>query len=121
MKNLPNNKIYNISGTGFSFQGKVTGKDISLAREIATLGVINNEADVDEYKTIGDSIDIAFLVLGEKLGVDSFDRNIRPSYLNEYIGQKEVKENIEILKNEENTEKTIYDFDVVCICCYSMF
>jgi len=36
------------------------------------------------------------IIAGEKLGIDSFDKNIRPSYLNEYIGQKEVKENIEI-------------------------
>jgi len=36
------------------------------------------------------------IITGEKLGIDSFDKNIRPSYLNEYIGQKEVKENIEI-------------------------
>ena len=68
---LPNNDVYNISGTGFSFEGEVTGNDIKLAKEIATLGVINNEADVDEYQTIGDSIDIAFKVLGKKLNVET--------------------------------------------------
>jgi len=36
------------------------------------------------------------IITGEKLGVDSFDKNIRPQYISEYIGQKEVKENIEI-------------------------
>jgi len=68
---LPNNEEYNISGTGFSFEGEVTGNNIELAREIALLGVINNEADVDEYQTIGDSIDIAFKVLGKKLDVET--------------------------------------------------
>jgi len=68
---LPNNDEYNISGTGFSFEGEVTGNDIELAKEIAMLGVINNEADVDEHQTIGDSIDIAFKVLGKKLNVET--------------------------------------------------
>lgn len=66
---LPNNYEYNISGTGFSFDGKVTGNNINLAKEIALLGVINNESDVDLNKKIGDSIDIAFKVLGKKLNI----------------------------------------------------
>ena len=36
------------------------------------------------------------IITGEELGIDSFDKNIRPGFLKEYIGQKEVKENIEI-------------------------
>lgn len=68
---LPNNKEYNISGTGFSFEGEVTGENIELAKEISLLGVINNEAEVDENKRVGDSIDIAFKVLGKKLNVDT--------------------------------------------------
>lgn len=67
---LPNDEEYNISGTGFSFKGKVSGKNLDLAKEIAELGVINNEAEVDEKEIVGDSIDIAFKVLGKKLGVD---------------------------------------------------
>lgn len=68
---LPNNDEYNISGTGFSFDGKIIGNNIALAKEIALLGVINNEADIDEYQTVGDSIDIAFKVLGKKIGVET--------------------------------------------------
>ena len=68
---LPNNEEYNISGTGFSFEGEVTGGDINYAREIAMLGVINNESDVDEHQTVGDSIDIAFKVLGKKMGIET--------------------------------------------------
>ena len=68
---LPNNSEYNISGTGFSFEGEVTGENIELAEEIAILGYINNESEVDENKTVGDSIDIAFKVLGKKLKVNT--------------------------------------------------
>ncbi len=67
---LPNNNEYEISGTGFSFDGNVIGENIYLAREIALLGTINNEATVTEDKKIGDSIDIAFKVLGKKLKCD---------------------------------------------------
>jgi len=68
---LPNNEEYNITGTGFSFEGKVEGNNLELAHEIAMLGVINNESNVDEHKTVGDSIDIAFKVLGKKIGVET--------------------------------------------------
>ena len=66
---LPNGEEYSVSGTGFSTNGKVTGNVLSYAEEIALLGVLNNEAKIDDGKQIGDSIDIAFLVLGKKLGV----------------------------------------------------
>lgn len=66
---LPNGEEYQVSGTGFSTTGKVTGNTISYAEEIGLLGVLNNEASIDGGKRIGDSIDIAFLVLGEKLKV----------------------------------------------------
>lgn len=68
---LPNGTEYNVSGTGFSFEGKVTGDNLDLAKEIAVLGVINNESTVDENDIIGDSIDIAFKVLGKKLDVET--------------------------------------------------
>lgn len=66
---LPNKEEFKVSGTGFSFDGSVEGNNIELAKEIALLGVINNEADVDCYHTVGDSIDIAFKVLGKKLDI----------------------------------------------------
>ena len=67
---LPNNTEYEVTGTGFSFDGKVIGENIELAKEIAELGVLNNEAEITENKKIGDSVDIAFLVLGKKLKVN---------------------------------------------------
>ncbi len=66
---LPNYNEYHIEGRGFSFEGKVDGERIELAQELALLGVINNEADVSENHHIGDSIDIAFKVLGRKVNV----------------------------------------------------
>lgn len=68
---LPNGEEYQISGTGFSTSGKVTGNVMEYAKEIGLLGVINNEASIDNGQHIGDSIDIAFLVLGKKLGINT--------------------------------------------------
>jgi len=73
---LPNKYIYDIEGTGYEIEGKVKGENIELAKEIALLGVLNNEAIIDENRRMGDSIDIAFLVLGKKLDVDTSGINI---------------------------------------------
>ena len=67
---LPNNLEYDVSGTGYEIDGKVIGENIEYAKEIGLLGFINNEASIDEDKMVGDSIDIAFLVLGKKLNVN---------------------------------------------------
>ena len=63
---LPNGNEYAISGAGYNTKGEIAGKDIKYAQEIALLGQINNEAKFTKKEHIGDSIDIAFLVLGEK-------------------------------------------------------
>ncbi len=68
---LPNKEEYNISGTGFNFDGEITGNHLEYARELVLLGIINNEAEVDENKFVGDSIDIAFKVLGKKIDVQT--------------------------------------------------
>ena len=49
---------------------------IEKAKEIAELGVLNNEAKFSTSEIIGDSIDIAFLVLGEKMKVKTSDIKI---------------------------------------------
>ncbi len=66
---LPNNQEYNITGAGYKVEGEVLGEDLSLAKEIAYLGVLNNEAKFSKKELLGDSIDLAFLVLGEKLKI----------------------------------------------------
>lgn len=63
---LPNGNEYIISGAGYNTKGEIAGTDMSYAKEIALLGQINNEARFSKKECIGDSIDIAFLVLGEK-------------------------------------------------------
>ena len=73
---LPNKKEYMISGTGYTTKGEVVGENLSLAYDISKLGVINNEAKFSNSEKIGDSIDIAFLVLGEKMNVKTDDIEI---------------------------------------------
>ncbi|MBE6156141.1 MAG: HAD family hydrolase [Firmicutes bacterium] len=67
---LPNNLTYDIGGTGYEIKGEIFGDKIEYAKEIAFYGSINNEAVIDDGKLLGDSIDIAFKVLGKKLNVN---------------------------------------------------
>lgn len=76
---LPDGSLFEIEGTGYNGDGKVKEIDnakIKDAIEIAKLGVINNEASLKKEKgkwvSFGDSIDIAFLALGEKLNLGSY-------------------------------------------------
>ena len=73
---LADGSSFEIEGVGYNGEGKVleiNGSNISDALEIGKLGVINNEATLqkvnDKWESHGDSIDIAFLSLGEKLNV----------------------------------------------------
>jgi len=68
---LPNNEEYQITGSGYNKDGIVKGENINLAKEIAFLGTINNEAILSPENNIGDSIDIAFKILGQKLDINS--------------------------------------------------
>lgn len=73
---LPNNHEYDITGTGYEIKGEVIGDDLELAKEISMYGVINNEATLDGKKRFGDAVDLAFLVLGRKLGINTDDIKI---------------------------------------------
>lgn len=73
---LPNGEYYDVSGVGFSVDGEIVGNNISLAKKVAFLGSINNEASIDGNKMVGDSIDIAFKVLGKKAKVSVDDIRI---------------------------------------------
>ena len=73
---LPDGSTFEITGTGYNDQGEVIPKsesDIALAREIAFLGLMNNEAHLEKssngWNSFGDSIDIAFLSLAAKMKV----------------------------------------------------
>ena len=67
---LPNNEEYEISGIGYETKGTIKGNNLEYAKEIAFLGAINNEAIIEHDRHIGDSIDIAFLILAKKMGID---------------------------------------------------
>lgn len=76
---LPNNDSFEVSGTGYSAEGIIsaTSTDEEKVKHVALLGVINNEARFeDEENMHGDSIDIAFLVLGKKANVTNMGMEI---------------------------------------------
>ena len=73
---LPNGLEYDISGVGYEIEGTITGEKLNLAQELALLGTINNEATLTDEERFGDSIDIAFLVLGKKAKVKTDDIKI---------------------------------------------
>lgn len=73
---LPNNNEYIISGTGYNTSGEIIGSNLKLAKEVAILCQINNEAEFSDGKLLGDSIDLAFLVLGEKAKININDIEI---------------------------------------------
>lgn len=72
---LPDDSIYDIEGTGYQENGTIitNGHSLSPATDLAFLGTINNEAyyDSDINAYCGDSIDVAFLVLGKKLAIQT--------------------------------------------------
>lgn len=72
---LPNDISYEVDGVGYETEGRVHGENLEYAKEIALCGVINNEAHIEGEKRLGDSIDLAFLVLGKKLNVS--EENIK--------------------------------------------
>jgi len=75
---LKNNDVFEITGTGYNKDGHIIPKgkaDIERAKFLIDTCAINNEATFkkvkNEYKYYGDSIDIAFLVLKEKMDTES--------------------------------------------------
>ncbi len=68
---LPDNTSYDITGSGYFEKGEVIGDHLDYAKELAFYGVLNNEAEIKANKVLGDSIDIAFLVLGKKLNIET--------------------------------------------------
>ena len=73
---LPNDLEYDISGVGYEIEGTIAGEKLKYAQELALLGTINNEATLTEEERFGDSIDIAFLVLGKKAKIKTDDIKI---------------------------------------------
>jgi len=76
---LPSGETFEVTGTGYNVDGEVASKDnvnMEQAYEISKCGVLNNEAEFADGEFFGDSIDIAFLVLGKKMDVNTEDIEI---------------------------------------------
>lgn len=70
---LPDDETYLVDGIGYNIEGTIKGNVIEKAKEIALLGFVNNESIVkkeEKIETMGDSIDIAFKILGLKAGIN---------------------------------------------------
>ena len=70
---LPNDEEFIIDGIGYNFEGKIIpikNARIEDANLIAKIGYLNNESVVENNQFLGDSIDIAFKVLGKKANID---------------------------------------------------
>lgn len=77
---LPNYDMFEISGVGYNDQGSiqgVAGARLEDAKKLGRLAILNNEANIEyaneKWDFFGDSIDIAFLFLGRKLGINTND------------------------------------------------
>lgn len=74
---LPNGVTYDITGIGYNDEGNILLNEEEVKKEkikdIVNLGILNNEATLKKEKGkwihFGDSIDVAFLSLGKKVGI----------------------------------------------------
>lgn len=80
---LPNNDTFEIEGVGYNDKGEVKPIDkakLTAAKDLITLATLNNEANIFEkngkWEYFGDSIDVAFLFLSQKLKVNIKDIEI---------------------------------------------
>ncbi len=115
---------FEVEGIGYNGDGKVIEKDgasINDAVNIAKLGVVNNEAKLKKingkWTSSGDSIDIAFLALGEKLNIgDSYKVLKRIPY------ESEKKYSSVFYEEWENNYCTVKgSLEVVLSFCDSMY
>ena len=107
---LPDDSSFDIDGSGYNDIGKVIcngNAKIDYAKEIAKLGVINNEAKLDyrknKWEFSGDSIDIAFQVLGKKALINTESITV----LDSIPYESELKYSASFFKEEDLVYKTI--------------
>lgn len=68
-----------IDGIGYNLEGKIQCDDENRIKNLALLGFVNNESIVkkkENLEVMGDSIDIAFKILGYKAGIESEELEI---------------------------------------------
>jgi len=78
---------WDVSGTGYGFEGKITCRDKTsekLPDKLLKIAVLCNDADVKEGKVIGDPTEGALIVLGAKGGAEKETLNQRYPRLKEF-------------------------------------
>ena len=90
---LSDGSAYEVTGTGYNTNGHIialNNDSLDKVKPIVELGALNNEASFEEDKKetryFGDSIDIAFLILNEKLGLKS---NLKKKSIIPYESEKQ--------------------------------
>lgn len=79
---LPSGNEFNVSGSGYNAEGRVECNNDNLAEiyNLALVGSINNEAvvkkDGKKLNCFGDSVDIAFKILGIKMNISAKEISI---------------------------------------------
>lgn len=71
---FPEGNINLIDGIGYNLEGKIQCDDENRTKNLALLGFVNNESIVkkkENLEVMGNSIDIAFKILGYKAGIES--------------------------------------------------
>ena len=71
---LKDGSTYEVTGTGYNSNGHIIplhNASLDKLKPIVELGALNNEANKDGVNYFGDSIDIAFIILNEKMGLKS--------------------------------------------------
>lgn len=133
---FPGNINCNVSGIGYNFDGKIEGSSsLKQIQNLCVLGCLNNEAGIEKkghiYKYFGDSIDVAFLVLGHKaeINLDEYKILARIPYESEnkysavfYQYQNEIyctvkgsQETVLGFANKMQYENNVVDLDEVML------
>ena len=106
---LPNGKTHMISGQGYNGNGNV-GNNNDETTNLITMGILNNEASLytENHQWIhhGDSIDVALLSLGYKIGINPSIRN-EYSIVGEIPYESEKKYSAVFFTNDNKTEVTV--------------
>ena len=116
---LPNDEVFEISGTGYNDEGEITGNEdyIHSLTRIALAGELNNEAGLSfqsgKWNSYGDSIDIAFLALARKAKINA--RNVEKLASIPYESENKYsavyfKNGEEITCSVKGSVETIFEF-----------
>jgi len=117
---LPDDSAFNIEGSGYNDKGKIIPIDnakLDLIHDLIKVTALNNEANLikkgESWEGIGDSIDIAFVALGKKYGIDTSEvikREIIPYESENKYSALFYEKNNEIYCTAKGSIETILEF-----------